>query len=149
PELMRFDQALEAYPAEQRVAWALARYADGIALASSFGAQAAVSLHMVSVQRPDIPVILIDTGYLFPETYRFVDALTARLGLNLQVHRARLSPAWQEARYGRLWEQGLEGIERYNALNKVDPMRQALDELGVQAWFSGLRRQQSASRRQR
>lgn len=77
-------------------------------LTSSFGAQAAVCLHMVTRQRPDIPVILVDTGYLFPETYRYIDDLTQRLDLNLQVYRAALSPAWQEARYGRLWEQDVE-----------------------------------------
>jgi 3'-phosphoadenosine 5'-phosphosulfate sulfotransferase (PAPS reductase)/FAD synthetase len=49
-------------------------------LSSSFGAQAAVSLHMITGEAPGMPVILIDTGYLFPETYRFIDELTARLG---------------------------------------------------------------------
>lgn len=87
-------------------------------------------------QRPDIPVILTDTGYLFPETYRFIDDLTEKLQLNLQVFRAAHSPAWQEARYGKLWEQGVEGIERYNNLNKVEPMNRALEALGAQTWFA-------------
>ena len=81
-------------------------------LTSSFGAQAAVSLHLVTRINPDIPVVLVDTGYLFPETYRFIDDLTARLKINLKVYRAELSPAWQEARYGQRWNQGLEGLER-------------------------------------
>ena len=45
-----------------------------------------------------------------------------------------------------LWEQGVEGITRYNQLNKVEPMDRALNELGAQTWFSGLRREQSGSR---
>lgn len=140
---------LAAMGARDRVRWALERFGSRIVLASSFGAQAAVNLHLVTRERPDIPVVLIDTGYLFPETYRFVDELTERLGLNLQVYRPELSAAWQEARYGRLWEQGLEGIERYNRMNKVEPMQRALDELGADAWFAGLRRSQSTSREQR
>jgi 3'-phosphoadenosine 5'-phosphosulfate sulfotransferase (PAPS reductase)/FAD synthetase len=56
---------------------------------SSFGIQAAVSLHLVNQIRPDIPVILTDTGYLFPETYQFIDELTDKLKLNLKVYRAR------------------------------------------------------------
>lgn len=140
---------LERQDAESRVAWALEQFGHRIVLSSSFGAQSAVSLHMVSRQRPEIPVILVDTGYLFPETYRFVDELTGRLGLNLHVARPELSPAWQEARYGRLWEQGLEGLERYNRMNKVEPMQRALDTLGAEAWFAGLRRQQSGSRSER
>lgn len=116
------------------------------ALASSFGAQAAVMLHLVTRCAPQIPVILIDTGYLFPETYRFVDALTDRLRLNLKVYRSQASPAWQESRWGRLWEQGIEGIARYNRLNKVEPMERALRDLGVGTWFSGLRRVQARTR---
>jgi phosphoadenosine phosphosulfate reductase len=137
---------LAAATAEERVAWALKQFGKSIVMTSSFGAQAAVCLHLVTSQRPDIPVILVDTGYLFPETYRYVDDLTERLHLNLQVYRAALTPAWQEARYGKLWEQDVEGLDRYNQMNKVEPMQRALKELGARAWITGLRRQQSVSR---
>ncbi|MFD1801980.1 phosphoadenylyl-sulfate reductase [Mixta tenebrionis] len=144
--LAAVNTQLEALCAEDRVAWALENLPGEFVLSSSFGIQAAVSLHLVTRQRPDIPVILTDTGYLFPETYRFIDELTEKLGLNLQVFRAVQSPAWQEARYGKLWEQGVEGIERYNEINKVEPMNRALQTLGAQSWFAGLRREQSGSR---
>jgi hypothetical protein len=71
------------------------------ALSSSFGAQSAVSLHLVTQAKPDIPVILVDTGYLFPETYRFADQLVDRLKLNLKVYRPQVGIAWMEARYGK------------------------------------------------
>ncbi len=138
---------LEQMTAEERVAWSLANLPGKHALSSSFGAQAAVSLHMVTKQAPGIPVILVDTGYFFPETYRFIDELAVRLELNLKIYQPQMSPAWLEARYGRLWEQGVEGIERYNDLRKTEPMRRALTELGTSTWFAGLRRQQSQSRR--
>jgi phosphoadenosine phosphosulfate reductase len=129
-----------------RVEWALEHLPSNHVLTSSFGAQAAVSLHLVTRVKPDIPVILIDTGYLFPETYRFIDELTDRLQLNLRVYRAELSPAWQEARYGQRWNQGLEGLNAYNEETKVEPMRRALRELGANTWFAGLRRKQSSTR---
>lgn len=132
--------------AAQRVAWALEHLPGEHVLSSSFGAQAAVSLHLVSRQRPDIPVILIDTGYLFPETYHFVDQLTARLGLNLKVYQSPLSPARMEARHGQLWRQGVSGIDQYNRVRKIEPMQRALDELHAGSWIAGLRRQQSRSR---
>ncbi|MDU6411337.1 MAG: phosphoadenylyl-sulfate reductase [Yersiniaceae bacterium] len=144
--LAEANAALEALSAEQRVAWALEQLPGEFVLSSSFGIQAAVCLHLVTRQRPDIPVILTDTGYLFPETYQFIDALTEQLNLNLKVFRAEQSPAWQEARYGKLWEQGVEGIERYNQLNKVEPMNRAMETLGAGTWFAGLRREQSGSR---
>ena len=132
--------------AGERVRWSLENLPGGHALSSSFGAQAAVSLHLVSSAAPSIPVILVDTGYLFPETYRFVDELVLRLGLNLKVYQPSVSPAWLEARHGRLWEQGVDGIERYNDLRKGEPMQRALGELGVASWFAGLRRDQARSR---
>ncbi|MEH6875327.1 MAG: phosphoadenylyl-sulfate reductase [Candidatus Competibacter sp.] len=145
-DLAEMNRELAAAPAEQRVAWVLGHFPGRVVLTSSFGAQSAVCLHMVTRQQPDIPVVLVDTGYLFPETYQFIDELSERLSLNLQIYRAELSAAWQEARYGKLWEQGLEGIERYNGLNKVEPMQRALKELEAAAWISGLRRQQAKSR---
>ncbi len=141
------NPCLERMDAAERVRWALDYLPGRHVLTSSFGAQSAVMLHLVSQAAADIPVILIDTGYLFPETYRFVDELTRRLDLDLRVYRAETSSGWQEARFGRLWEQGVEGIRRYNHLNKVEPMERALRELGVGTWFSGLRRSQSDSRR--
>jgi phosphoadenosine phosphosulfate reductase len=138
---------LGAQSAQRRVAWALENLPANQVLASSFGAQSAASLHLITSQRADIPVLLIDTGYLFPETYRFVDVLRERLTLNLHVVRAPLSPAWIEARYGRLWEQGVDGIDRYNRLVKIEPMQQALRDFSVRTWFAGLRRAHSVSRR--
>ena len=132
--------------AEQRVDWALEHLPSQHILSSSFGAQAAVSLHMVTRRRPDLPVIFIDTGYLFPETYQFVDELTERLALNLKVFRSLASPAWQEARFGKRWQQGVAGLEDYNRENKVEPMQRALRELNASTWFAGLRRNQSSSR---
>ncbi|MEO6104396.1 MAG: phosphoadenylyl-sulfate reductase [Pseudoxanthomonas sp.] len=146
--LVELNATLEGRSAEQRVEWALANGPAQAGLSSSFGAQSAVMLHLVTRQQPDLPVILVDTGYLFPETYRFADELTDRLKLNLKVFRPLVSRAWMEARHGRLWEQGVVGIDQYNSLRKVEPMRRALDELDVGTWFTGLRRSQSAGRAQ-
>ncbi len=103
-------------------------------------------LHLMTSVKPGIQVILIDTGYLFAETYQYIDQLTERLDLNLRVYSARMSTAWQEARNGQLWREGKTGIERYNRINKVEPMDRALEELSVRTWFAGLRRTQSSTR---
>ena len=131
---------------QERVGWSLENLPGQHVVSSSFGAHAAVSLHLLSQVKKDIPVILIDTGYLFPETYRFVDQLTERLNLNLQVFSADVSPHWQEARYGERWNMGPEALEAYNQQVKVEPMKQALTELGVGTWFAGLRRSHSVGR---
>jgi len=144
--LAALNDWLGTLDAGQRVSWAFTHAPGTHVLSSSFGAQAAVSLHLLTRQQPDLPVILIDTGYLFPETYHFIDELSERLALNLKVFSAPQSPAWLEAREGRLWEQGIAGIDRYNKLRKVEPMQRALKELGAGTWFAGLRRSQARTR---
>ena len=146
--LSEISAGLEKVSAEERVRWALERFQTHTMLSTSFGVQSAVLLHMVTQQWSDIPVVMVDTRYLFPETYRFADQLTERLKLNLKVYRAEVSAAWLEARHGKMWEHGVEGIERYNQINKVEPMQRAIRELDVQGWITGLRRQQAKSRKE-
>jgi phosphoadenosine phosphosulfate reductase len=140
------NQTLESMTAQERVCWGCENLPDELVVSSSFGIQSAVMLHLMTSVKPGIQVILIDTGYLFAETYQYIDQLTERLDLNLQVYSARMSTAWQEARNGQLWREGRSGIERYNRINKVEPMDRALKELSVGTWFAGLRRTQSSSR---
>lgn len=144
--IAEINETLEKATAQERIAWALEKLPHNFMVSSSFGIQAAVMLKLVTEQNSDIPVVFTDTGYLFPETYQFADDLTDKLNLNLQVYRSNLSPAWQEARFGKLWEKGEEGLAKYNHMNKVTPMRKAQDDLAVQSWFAGLRRTQSDQR---
>lgn len=143
------ETKLETASASDRVRWAHATYGDKLVLSTSFGVQSAVMLHLVVSLSPNIPVIFVDTGYLFPETYRFAQELTERLKLNLKTYVPRQTAAQQEALHGKQWEQGIEGLTRYNQLNKVEPMNRAVTELGATAWLSGLRRNQSSSRENR
>lgn len=140
---------LEAASAAARINWAHDQFGDGLILSTSFGIQSAVMLHLVTTQIPDIPVVFVDTGYLFPETYRFAEELTQGLNLNLKTYLPLQSAAHQEAIYGKLWEQGVEGLEQYNRINKIEPMNRAVRELGATAWLSGLRRKQSSTRENR
>ncbi len=144
--LRELNHWLAGRSAEQRIAWALESTAGHHALSSSFGAQAAVSLHMTTRQAPSMPVILIDTGYLFPETHRFIEQLQQRLALNLKVYRPDPDAAWGADEVARLRESGVDGLDRYNRVHKVEPMQRALCELGVLTWIAGLRRSQSSSR---
>ncbi len=137
---------LSSLTAEERIRWAVNEFGDRLILSTSFGIQAAVMLHLATRVAPRIPVVFIDTGYHFPETYRFADELTKRLDLNLKVYSPRLSPAYYEARHGKRWEQGLQGLTAYNFDHKVEPMDRAVRELGAVAWLAGLRRTQSSTR---
>lgn len=145
-DLAATNDRLEALAAPEVVTWASERFGDGLIMSSSFGAQAAVMLHLVTRVVPEIPVVWLDTGYLFPETYRFAAELTDRLGLNVKVFNPEITPARFEALHGKVWEEGGEGLDAYHRVFKVEPMQRALRELGATAWLAGLRKGQSESR---
>jgi len=144
-KLDTINPQLDGKPAEDVIRWAAETFGDGLAMTSSFGAQSAVMLHLATRVVPDIPVILIDTGYLFPETYLFVKALTERLSLNLKVYSPRITPARYEALHGRTWEYA-EGLDHYHQVFKVEPLQRALEELNMKAWLAGLRAGQTDHR---
>jgi len=144
--LERVNVELAKFSPQERVMWALKHLPGNHALSSSFGIQSALMLHLLTQECADIPVVLTDTGHLFPQTYDFIDRLTERLSLNLNVYQSEMSPAWQKARFGNEWEQGVNGLDAYNKRNKVEPMQRALSDLKIGTWFSGLRSQQASSR---
>lgn len=140
---------LETATPRERVEWAADLFGDELIMTTSFGTHSEVMLHLVTSVIPDIPVVFIDTGYLFPETYRFAAELTDKYNLNLKKYRAQRTAAEQEALFGRLWEQGAEGLKQYNFMNKVEPMDRAVGDLGAKAWLAGLRRSQGDTRAER
>lgn len=147
--LEKMNSELATLTAQERIDWAYKTFRQELVVSTSFGIQSAVMLHLSSQVYPKIPVIFIDTGYLFPETYIFADRLTKDLNLNLKKYQALMSPNEQEALYGKLWEQGKEGVEKYNLVRKVEPMNRALKELQATAWLAGLRKEQSSTREER
>ena len=121
-------------------------YGSRLVASSSFGLQASAMLHLIRKHAPDIPIIFVDTGYCFPETYQFSQSFIEDWELDIRVFNPAISAARQEALYGKLWEQSAEVNKKYALLNKVEPMNRALSEIGGDVWVSGLRRSQSSTR---
>eukprot|EP01006_Ploeotia_vitrea_P061270 TRINITY_DN77662_c0_g1_i1.p1 TRINITY_DN77662_c0_g1~~TRINITY_DN77662_c0_g1_i1.p1 ORF type:complete len:256 (+),score=15.61 TRINITY_DN77662_c0_g1_i1:102-869(+) len=144
------QSSLARQPAVERIQNIVDKYgAENVVVTTSFGIQSAVLLHLISRVNPNITVAFVDTGYLFDETYDYAEQLLAQLPLNLKVYSAAMTPAWQERKFGKLWEQGLSGLQQYNHMVKVEPMQRALRELKPKVWLSGLRATQSKGRSQR
>ncbi len=137
---------LQAKEPAQRVQWAQENFPKESVVTTSFGAQSAAFLHLVSRAFPKIPVIFIDTGYHFPETLAFSRDLTKTLNLNLQIYRPKFSPEEIESRHGRLWELGPDGLEKFHEIIRIEPMRRAWGELNPKVWLAGLRRSGSDHR---
>lgn len=117
-------------------------FAGRVALVSSFGAESAVLLHMVSEIDPQTPVIFLDTGKLFGETLAYRDRLIARLGLS---DVRTVTPLNRDARSldadGNLWRHNPDLCCRFR---KVEPLERALR--GFQAWITGRKRFHGGSR---
>jgi phosphoadenosine phosphosulfate reductase len=140
--LARESDRLEQATAEERLAFAVERWGDKLLFTSSFGAGSGVLLHMWSRVAPHLPVVMIDTGFLFDETIAYKDALADRLGLRVEVVR----PAQPRDEF--LWEHGADIQARDPDLccarNKVAPLQGHVAR--SLAWVSGLRRDQSRTR---
>ncbi|MBL6934043.1 MAG: phosphoadenylyl-sulfate reductase [Alphaproteobacteria bacterium] len=104
-----------------------------IALSSSFGAEAAVLLDLVAQVDPATPVIFIDTGKLFEETYNYLALLSDHLGLtdvrSISPDLARLQESDPN---GNLWESDPDACCH---MRKVEPLESAL--AGFDAWITG------------
>jgi phosphoadenosine phosphosulfate reductase len=113
-----------------------------IAIVSSFGAEAAVLLHMVAVVDPATPVLFVDTGRHFPETLDYRDRLAARLGL---TGLRSIGPRAEDvARLDADRSRATWDPDGCCAFRKVAPLQDAL--AGFDAWISGRKRFQSGTR---
>jgi phosphoadenosine phosphosulfate reductase len=135
--------------AGERIRLLYERLGDHLVATTSFGIQAAVMLQLIHEYAPKIPVVFIDTGFLFPETYRYMEQLMSQMDLDVRIYQPTVSAARIDALWGSLWEGTKEDQERYAMLTKIEPMNRALKETGADVWLSGLRRSQSSSRVER
>lgn len=108
---------------------------------SSFQTECVALVHMMVQQRPDIPVLFLETGYHFPETLEYRDRMTAEWKLKLVNLAAQQSVADQEAQFGILNQ---TAPDRCCKLRKVEPLFAGLS--GYDTWFTALRREQSPTR---
>ena len=144
-ELKVWGESFEAKQPQEVVAAAIERYAPKIVLACSFGAEDVVLVDMVHRINPSVPLLYLDTDFLFPETYATRDRVIERYGLQpqqlIQV-KSLLTPDEQAAQHGEaLWTRH---PDQCCELRKVEPLTRVLK--GFDAWFTGIRRDQSPTR---
>lgn len=122
---------------------ALERHPGTLALSTSLGPSSIVILDLLDRLQARVPVFLLDTGLLFPETYALKVRVAHRFGVTIRSVRPALSLADQAATHGpALWRRD---PDRCCALRKVAPLARALE--GQTAWLTGLRRDQGPTRR--
>src|SRR5215216_4914471 len=91
-DLPTLNATFERQQPQQIIEWAAAQFAPALVMTSSFGAESALLIHMATQVVPEIKVIFVNTGYLFPETHSFMEQLRRRLDLNVWTYRTRNDP---------------------------------------------------------
>ena len=131
-ELARVSAELERKPAGAAVKWAWERFGTGVLVAASFQDTVLIDVAVKAV--PEIEFVFLDTQYHFAETTWFVDTVRKRYDLNLTIMEPLVEP-------DDLWQ-----IDQNEccAIRKVEPLARAL--AGKQAWMTGLRRTEAATR---
>lgn len=146
-DLAETNEALKAADPEKIVAWAAAQFAPDLVMTSSFGAESALLIHMVTRVLPDIKIIFVNTGYLFPETHTFMEQLRQRFDLNVWTYRTRNDPISWLRSAGEENPAWRKDIDACCAANKNEPMERAMKELAPRAWLRGVRSDQNPLRR--
>jgi phosphoadenosine phosphosulfate reductase len=130
-----------AHPADI-LRWASDTFGERLAVVTSFQPTGIVTLHMLTAVAPRTPILTLDTGLLFGETYELTREMEQRFNLNLIRVKPKQTIAEQAASYGEaLWDQDPNLCCN---LRKVVPLDTAL--AGYDAWVTGLRRDQSERR---
>jgi len=146
-DFKRVQEEMEERSAQEVLQWALGKFGDRIALASSFQAEDMVILDMMTQLVPKPRVFTIDTGRLPQETYDLIDRVRERYGIAVEVlfpDRELVEEMVRE--HGvNLFYRGVKLRERCCWVRKVEPLKRALKDLD--AWITGLRREQWDSRK--
>jgi phosphoadenosine phosphosulfate reductase len=139
----------ETVEPQKIVNWAANLFRDSLIMTSSFGVESALLLHMATRAMPNIRIVMIDTGYLFPETHLFMEQLRDRLKLNVWIYRTANDPIQYLASAGEKDPAWRNDVDACCRANKTEPLSRAMKQLKPKAWLRGIRRDQALSRRNR
>jgi phosphoadenosine phosphosulfate reductase len=132
---------------EDVIEWGLETFGDRVAIVTALQADGMAILDMAVKMKPDVRVITVDTGRLPQETYQFIDEVRARYPQtqwDVLFPEAAEIEAMVRRRGVNLFRNSVEERMFCCQVRKVRPLVKALQ--GLDAWFTGLRRDQWASR---
>jgi phosphoadenosine phosphosulfate reductase len=146
-DLVSLNTIFETKDPQQIVDWSATQFANELVMTSSFGAESALLIHMATRALPNIRIVFIDTGFLFPETHQFMEQLRARFNLNVWTYRSRNDPIAYLKEAGEDNPDWRKDDKRCCAVNKDEPTDRAMRELAPKAWLRGIRANQTAERK--
>jgi phosphoadenosine phosphosulfate reductase len=141
-ELAQQSRRLESATPQEIIAWAVEKYAPKLTMATAFGPEGCVILHMLAEIDPSTYVFNLDTGYQFKETLELRDRIAKRYGIEVELKQPETTVQQYEAEHGG----PLYGTNPDQCCfdRKVKVLRESI--VGWNAWMSGIRRDQSSDR---
>jgi phosphoadenosine phosphosulfate reductase len=141
-ELARASAQLETATPQDILRWAVDNYAPRFTMATAFGPEGMVILHMLAGIAPDTPIFNLETGYQFQETLELRDRVARRYGIEVELKKPELTVEEYEAKHGGpLYK---TNPDQCCADRKVAVLYKAVE--GMHAWASAIRRDQSPDR---
>jgi phosphoadenosine phosphosulfate reductase len=141
-ELADASARLESAQPEEIIAWASARFAPYLTMATAFGPEGCVIIAMLAEVAPQTYVFNLDTGYQFLETLDLRDRLARKYGIEVDMLKPELSvPEYEVLHGGPLYK---TDPNQCCFDRKVKVLREAVR--GQHAWMSGIRRDQTTDR---
>ncbi len=141
-ELDDVSARMESADPSDILRWASQRFAPKLTMATAFGPEGMVIIHMLAQVAPETFVFNLDSGYQFPETLQMRERVAERYGIQVELKRSELSvEAYERLHRGPLYQRNSDQccFDR-----KIQVLRKAI--LGMDAWISAIRRDQSADR---
>ena len=143
-ELEQANRDLELASPERIITWAVERFFPRLTMATAFGPEGCVILSMLAKIQPRTRIFNLDTGYQFPETLKLRDQIAEKYGIEVELKKPEITVEQYEALHGGPLHQSNPDQCCFD--RKIRVLQQAV--VGMHAWMSGIRRDQSPDRAQ-
>ncbi len=140
-DVKRMNASLAGAHPTEVIRWAVETFRSDVAMTSSFGAESACLIHLAIQVDPNISIRMVDTGFLFDETWQFMEQLKQRFRLNVSIFRTQMDVEQFKKEHAHLPP---EHPDYCCGDYKVEAAERAL--AGLKCWIAGIRRSQSSTR---
>lgn len=145
-DVNELNDLLKGKTAEEVIAYFAKEYAGEICLSSSMGAEDQVLTDMIAKVAPEVSIFTLDTGRVFPETYKLIDDTCKKYGKTIEIYFPSHERVEEMVRTKgiNLFYANIENRKECCHIRKIEPLKRALK--GKKVWICGLRREQSVTR---
>lgn len=147
-ELAALNSRFNSAHASEICRWAADTFASDLIMTSSFGAESMCTIHLATTAKPDIKILVVNTGYLFPETLAFMQQMKERFHLNIAEYKTKNDPVVWLTINNEPDPRVRQNIDACCAANKNEVFDRGMRELAPAAWIRGTRADQTPERAQ-